>query len=126
MRNKKWLKNITALAMSIVLLVTTVPLVLAVDVTPQAYNPAPSFSDAAREQGAAAWLEEDGDIMVEFPSAEGGLTYQGYKQREEERLTIGDAGVEAKTYETRKLPPMFLSSMIWAVSCQCMTRSEIL
>ncbi len=103
MRNKKWLKNITALAMSIVLIVTTVPLVLAVDVTPQAYNPAPSFSDAAREQGAAAWLEEDGDIMVEFPSAEGGLTYQGYKQKEAERQTLGDAGVEAKTYETKEI-----------------------
>lgn len=103
MRNKKWLKNITALAMSIVLLVTTVPLALAVDATPQKYNPAPIFSDAAREQGAAAWLEEDGDIMVEFPSAEGGLTYQGYKQKEAERQTLGDAEVETRTYETKEI-----------------------
>lgn len=103
MLNKKWLKNITALVMSIVLLITTVPLVLAVDVTPQAYNPSPIFSDAAREQGAAAWLEEDGEIMVEFPSAEGGLTYQGYKQKEQERQTLGDAGVEAKAYETKEI-----------------------
>lgn len=86
MRKKKWLKSITAVAMSIVLLVTTVPIVLAADTTP--YNPAPIFNDAAREQGAAAWLSDDGRVFVEFPSAEGAPTYQGYKNKTDEKKSI--------------------------------------
>lgn len=103
MRKKKWLKSITAVAMSIVLLVTTVPLVFAVTPTPQKYNPSPIFSDASREQGAASWLSEDGSVFVEFPSAQGGLTYEGYKQKEADRLTLGDEAVEQKTYPTKDI-----------------------
>ncbi len=103
MRKKKWLKSITAVAMSIVLLVTTVPIVLAVTATPQKYNPSPIFSDASREQGAASWLSEDGRVFVEFPSAQGGLTYEGYKQKEADRLTLGDEAVEQRTYPTKDI-----------------------
>lgn len=103
MRNKKWLKSMTAVAMSVVLLVTTVPIVLAVDSNPQKYNPSPIFDAAAREQGAAAWLDEDGNVRVEFPSADGGLTYAGYKQKEAERLTLGDEAVEQRTYQTKDI-----------------------
>lgn len=111
MRNKKWLKSITAVAMSVVLLVTTVPIVLAVDDTPQKYNPSPIFDDAAREQGAAAWLDEDGNVRVEFPSAEGASTYQGYKNKTDEKkdiasyvLQLYDLGGKLTAYEVDPNP----------------------
>lgn len=109
MRKKKWLKSITAVAMSIVLLVTTVPIVLAVDTTP--YNPSPIFSDASREQGAAAWLSDDGNVRVEFPAAEGAPTYQGYKNKTDEKkdiaayvLELHDLGGKLTAYKSDANP----------------------
>ncbi len=74
MRNKKMLKSITAIVMSLILLATSIPFALAGG---GAYDPAPYFDDAAKEQGAAAWLNTDGTVLVYFPAATG--AYASYK-----------------------------------------------
>ncbi len=59
-------KSITALLLSIVLLVTSVPFTLAAD--PGTYDPIPTFSDDdAREVSAS--INADGGISVSFPAA---------------------------------------------------------
>lgn len=59
-------KSITALLLSIVLLITTVPFTLAAD--PGTYDPIPTFNDDdAREVSAS--INADGGISVSFPAA---------------------------------------------------------
>lgn len=59
-------KSITALLLSIVLLITTVPFTLAAD--PGTYDPIPTFNaDDAREVSAS--INADGGISVSFPEA---------------------------------------------------------
>lgn len=59
-------KSITALLLSIVLLVTSVPFTLAAD--PGTYDPIPTFNDDdAREVSAS--INDDGGISVRFPAA---------------------------------------------------------
>ena len=59
-------KSITALLLSIVLLVTSVPFTLAAG--PGTYDPIPSFNDDdAREVSAS--INDDGGISVSFPEA---------------------------------------------------------
>lgn len=67
-RDKKIMlgKSITALLLSIVLLITTVPFTLAAD--PGTYDPIPTFNaDDAREVSAS--INADGGISVSFPKA---------------------------------------------------------
>lgn len=59
MKTKKGLKRIAALIMCVVLLATSLPIALAAN---GAYNPAPYFTQEAQEKGAAAWLDEGGNL----------------------------------------------------------------
>lgn len=74
-KGKKTYKRITALVLCAILLVTSLPLALAAG---DSYDPVPVFTAAAREQGAAAWMNDEGGIVIRFPSAEArGETWNG-------------------------------------------------
>lgn len=67
-KNTKWLKRVTAIVLCAVLLLTSIPIAFAAN---GEYNPAPYFSDEAQQNGAAAWLDEEGVLQVRFPEATG-------------------------------------------------------
>ena len=76
-QNTKRLKRITALVLCVVLLLTSIPIAFAAN---GEYNPAPYFSDDAQQKGAAAWLDEEGDLQVRFPAATGRPTHADWKK----------------------------------------------
>ncbi len=85
-------KRITALVMSGVLLATSVPLMtrpMAAEPSPTDghWSPEPYFSDAAKDEGAAAWFQNDGAIVVRFPSAVGGET--SFREQEKKKNIEG-------------------------------------
>ncbi len=85
-------KRITALVMSGVLLATSVPLMtrpMAAEPSPTDghWSPEPYFSDAAKDEGAAAWFQNDGSIAVKFPAAIGGET--SFREQEKKKNIEG-------------------------------------
>lgn len=78
MKTKKGLKRIVALVMCVVLLATSLPLALAANET--AYNPAPYFTSEAQKEGAAAWMDTEGNLQVRFPAATGRPTHAEWKK----------------------------------------------
>lgn len=98
MKTKKGLKRIVALVMCVVLLATSLPLALAANET--AYNPAPYFTSEAQKEGAAAWMDTEGNLQVRFPTATGWLTHadwvsSGRPTREAWEKNPGTASVKA-------------------------------
>lgn len=75
MKTKKGFKRIAALIMCVVLLATSLPIALAAN---GAYNPAPYFTDSAQKEGAAAWVDDEGDLQVRFPAATGRPTHANW------------------------------------------------
>lgn len=76
-KGNKIYKRITALVMCLILAATSLPIALAAGET--AYNPAPYFTDDAQKQGAAAWMDVDGNLQVRFPEATGRPRYADWK-----------------------------------------------
>lgn len=98
MKTKKGLKRIVALVMCVVLLATSLPLALAANET--AYNPAPYFTSEAQKEGAAAWMDTEGNLQIRFPAATGWLTHadwvnSGRPTREAWEKNPGTASVKA-------------------------------
>lgn len=77
MCRKKWLKNAVAIIMCIVMLATSIPFALAAGAGQ--YNPTPYFTDEAQQEGAAAWIDDDGNLQVRFPAATGRPTHVDWK-----------------------------------------------
>ncbi len=76
MKKKKFPKKLLAIFLSFVMIATSVPLGI-MSVAAGAYDPAPKFSDDAIEEGARAWLDDDGNVHVAYPAANAEDTYKG-------------------------------------------------
>ena len=79
MKKKNISKKALAIFLSFVMIVTSIPFMLVGSAAGGQYDPAPVFSEEAIEQGARAWLDDDGNIQVTFPDATVGPTYAEYK-----------------------------------------------
>lgn len=119
MKTKKGLKRIAALLMCVVLLATSLPLALAANET--AYNPAPYFTAEAQKEGAAAWLDVEGDLQVRFPAATGRPTHVEWakdanttnvKAIDHYIVEISDLGKKLEKHNPT--PPVLLSKTVSA------------
>ena len=79
MKKKNISKKALAIFLSFVMIATSIPFMLVGSAAGGQYDPAPIFSEEAIEQGARAWLDDDGNIQVTFPDATVGPTYAEYK-----------------------------------------------
>ncbi|MBQ5677441.1 MAG: hypothetical protein IIV47_01070 [Clostridia bacterium] len=70
-------KKCIALILAVVMIITSVPLMMAGAIGEGTYDPAPYFSDEAIKQGADAWVDDAGNIQVEFPAATPVKTFKG-------------------------------------------------
>lgn len=73
-------KKVLAVLLSVIMIATSIPLgimSIAADAVDK-YDPAPYFSTEAQLEGARAWLDDDGNIQVVFPSAGLGASYAEY------------------------------------------------
>lgn len=78
MKKKTSSKKCIALVLAMVMIITSIPfMMVGAEITPESYDPAPYFSEDAIKQGADAWLDDDGNIRVEFPSATPVKTFKG-------------------------------------------------
>ncbi len=77
MKKKLSSKKCIALILAVVMIVTSVPLMMVGAEDNEKYDPAPYFSDDAIKQGADAWVDDEGNIRVEFPSATPVKTFKG-------------------------------------------------
>ncbi len=59
------------------MIVVSIPFMLMGSAAGGNYDPAPYFDDTAREEGARAWVDEDGNVQVAFPSAIAQPTFKG-------------------------------------------------
>ncbi len=74
MKKKNIMQKTLAIILSFVILATSVPAIVS-SAAGGIYDPAPKFSDEAQAEGANAWLDDDGNVQVTFPSAEAEPTY---------------------------------------------------
>lgn len=76
MKKKNISKKVLAIFLSIVIIAMSVPFAI-VGSAAGLYDPAPYFDDAAIEEGARAWVDNDGNVQVVFPSATAQPAYNG-------------------------------------------------
>lgn len=76
MRKNKSSKKIIAVALAIIMVVTSIPFMM-IGSAAGVYDPAPYFDDAAKEKGANAWLDDDGNVQVVYPAATARPTFKG-------------------------------------------------
>ncbi len=76
MKKTKSSKKVVAVVLAIALIISSLPFML-FSAAGGAYDPAPKFSDAAIREGARAWLDDDGNVQVEYPAAEAEPTFTG-------------------------------------------------
>lgn len=86
MKNQKWLKRVTAVVMCAVLLATSLP--VAFSANAEQYNPAPYFTDEAQQDGAAAWLDEEGVLQIRFLAATGRPTHAVWSNNHNETANV--------------------------------------
>lgn len=79
MKKKLSSKKCIAIALALVMIITSIPLMMVSAVTTGAYDPAPYFDESAVNSGADAWVDDDGNIQVTFPAASLGASYDEYK-----------------------------------------------
>ncbi len=78
MKKKLSSKKCIAVILAVVMIITSIPLMMVgAEIIPGSYDPAPYFSEEAIKQGADAWLDDDGNIQVEFPAATPKETFKG-------------------------------------------------
>ncbi len=77
MKKKNRSKKIVAIILSIVMIATSIPFMLVGSAAGGSYDPAPYFDETARDEGARAWVDDDGNVQVAFPSAIAQPTYKG-------------------------------------------------
>ncbi len=76
MKKKSISKKLVAVILSVVMIVTSIPFML-IGNAAGLYDPAPKFSPEAQEEGASAWLDDDGNVQVVYPAAYAEPTYKG-------------------------------------------------
>lgn len=76
MRKNKSSKKIVSILLALALVITSLPIMLFSAATIP-YDPAPKFSEDAIEEGARAWLDDDGNVHVAYPAANAEDTYKG-------------------------------------------------
>lgn len=131
MKTKKGLKRIAALIMCVVLLATSLPIALAAN---GAYNPAPYFTQEAQEKGAAAWLDEGGNLQIRFPAAVGRPTHAVWSKNPNETVDVkeidyyivevSDLGGKLEKHNTQ--PPVLLSKKVWASDIMALAEGDTL
>lgn len=131
MKTKKGLKRIAALIMCVVLLATSLPIALAAN---GAYNPAPYFIQEAQEKGAAAWLDEGGNLQIRFPAAVGRPTHAVWSKNPNETVDVkaidyyivevSDLGGKLEKHNTQ--PPVLLSKKVWASDIMALAEGDTL
>ena len=78
MKKKLSSKKCIAIALALVMIITSIPfMMVGAEIIPGSYDPAPYFSEDAIKEGADAWLDDDGNIQVEFPAATPKETFKG-------------------------------------------------
>lgn len=77
MKKKLSSKKCIALILAVVMIVTSVPLMMAGAIGEGTYDPAPYFDESAVNSGADAWVDDDGNIQVTFPAATPKETFKG-------------------------------------------------
>ena len=77
MKKKLSSKKCIALILAVVMIVTSVPLMMAGAIGEGTYEPAPYFDESAVNSGADAWVDDDGNIQVTFPAATPKETFKG-------------------------------------------------
>lgn len=78
MKKKLSSKKCIAIVLAMVMIITSIPfMMVGAEITPGSYDPAPYFSEDAIKQGADAWLDDDGNVQVEFPAATPKETFKG-------------------------------------------------
>ena len=78
MKKKLSSKKCIAVILAVVMIITSIPLMMVgAEIIPGSYDPAPYFSEEAIKQGADAWLDDDGNVQVEFPAATPKETFKG-------------------------------------------------
>lgn len=117
-QNTKRLKRITALVLCVVLLLTSIPIAFAAN---GEYNPAPYFSYDAQQKGAAAWLDEEGDLQIRFPAATGRPTHADWKKNnanvkaiDSYYIELSNLGGVSQKHNTN--PPVLLYKTVSAAS----------
>lgn len=119
-KNTKLLKRITAIVLCAVLLLTSIPIALAAN---GEYNPAPYFSDEAQQNGAAAWLDEEGVLQICFPEATGRPTHAVWSLDRDSTnvkaiksyvIELSDLGDKLKAHNTT--PEVLLTKTITATA----------
>ena len=79
MKKKLTSKKFIAVILATVMAFTSIPfMMVGAEEDPDKYDPAPYFSDDANKQGADAWLDDAGNVQVEFPAAGLGASYAEY------------------------------------------------
>lgn len=118
MKTKKGLKRITAVVLCVIMLATSFPIAFAANGT---YNPAPYFTDYAQSKGAAAWVDDEGDLQVRFPAATGRPTHAVWSVNPESTnvkaidryiIELSDLGGKLEKHNTT--PPVLLSKTFTA------------
>ena len=107
----KAVKRITALLMSGILLMTSMPLMMRTaagepTATDGVWSPEPYFSEAAKEEGATAWFQNDGTVAIQFPKATGGE--QSY-QAQNKKKTIKNYLIEIYALGKKSIDPTNLA-----------------
>lgn len=90
-KNKKIGKRITALAMCVVLLATSMPFMIAS--AAGSYNPIPTWPAERENRGVSAYTNAEGDITVDFPAATANTTYRTGKTVTGYLLELVDLGL---------------------------------
>lgn len=117
--------------MCVVLLATSLPIALAAN---GAYNPAPYFTQEAQEKGAAAWLDEGGNLQIRFPAAVGRPTHAVWSKNPNETVDVkaidyyivevSDLGGKLEKHNTQ--PPVLLSKKVWASDIMALAEGDTL
>lgn len=93
-------KSITAVLLCVVLLVTSIPMVLAAG--EGEYDPIPTFTESDKRE-AAATLNDDGGITVSFPAAKVGERKTGTKTIDGYMLELVDLGTYTEVHTSTVL-----------------------
>lgn len=76
MKKKNMSKKALAVLLSVIMIATSIPFAI-IGTAAGTYDPAPYFDAAAQTEGARAWVDDEGNVQVTFPSATAQPTYKG-------------------------------------------------
>lgn len=115
-------KSITAVLLCVVLLVTSIPMVLAAG--EGEYDPIPTFTESDKRE-AAATLNDDGGITVSFPAAKVSERKTGTKTIDGYMLELVDLGTYTEVHTSTVLLRKMVSPTVTAPYTAEITADEI-